>query len=286
MSTTSTASRASSGLGTRPPRSRPPDVVASTRAACTRRSRAAAAPRPSVPRTRPFVVMCLRSRHQVTSAKPTTGLDSGAGGRPPTHRSTQPGVDSLRDRKRLASLDRRPSRNAHHRGHGATGDRGVVAGRAQGGGDTQHGERGRGHERHPSRLTHPEAQTRRLYYAVPEAWLKRGLPVERSCRSRHIALRFVPSARPAARTPEPEGSIPSIEAADRLGLAHSDHVVQLIRQGDIDGQKVGGRWWVRMDSIDSYTTEDARSVSHQRAAGTVGQHRNDPPRRERSPTRR
>lgn len=72
------------------------------------------------------------------------------------------------------------------------------------------------------------------------------------------------------RPPESEGWIRASEAAEQLGFAHSDHIVYLVRQGYLDGRKVGIRWWVRAESLEAYSVERARWVSHQRAAAIVG----------------
>ncbi|MEI5672630.1 MULTISPECIES: hypothetical protein [unclassified Nocardioides] len=70
--------------------------------------------------------------------------------------------------------------------------------------------------------------------------------------------------------PEPEGWIQATEAAERLGYAHSDHVVYLGRQGHLETRKVGVRWWVREADVTAYADERDQWVSWLKAAEIVG----------------
>lgn len=72
------------------------------------------------------------------------------------------------------------------------------------------------------------------------------------------------------RPPEPEGWVPATEAAERLGYAHSDHVVYLGRQGRLETRKVGVRWWVREADVTAYAAERDQWVSWLKAAEIVG----------------
>lgn len=70
--------------------------------------------------------------------------------------------------------------------------------------------------------------------------------------------------------PEPEGWIQTREAATRLGHADADHIVWLVRQGKLEGRKVGVRWWAREAQVDEYAQERDKWVSHVKAAELVG----------------
>ncbi|SDC47184.1 hypothetical protein [Nocardioides lianchengensis] len=72
------------------------------------------------------------------------------------------------------------------------------------------------------------------------------------------------------RPPEPQGWIPATGAAERLGYAHSDHVVYLARQGRLEGRKVNGRWWVREAEVEAYREDRDRWISWLDAAQLVG----------------
>ncbi|MEI5672990.1 MULTISPECIES: hypothetical protein [unclassified Nocardioides] len=72
------------------------------------------------------------------------------------------------------------------------------------------------------------------------------------------------------RPPEPEGWIQATEAAERLGYAHSDHVVYLARQGRLEARKVGVRWWVREAEAHEYARERDQWVSHVEAVRIFG----------------
>ncbi|SDC21622.1 helix-turn-helix domain-containing protein [Nocardioides lianchengensis] len=72
------------------------------------------------------------------------------------------------------------------------------------------------------------------------------------------------------RPPESEGWIQATEAAERLGCAHSDHVVYLARQGRFEARKVGVRWWVRENEVQAYAAERDQWVSWLKAAEIVG----------------
>lgn len=72
------------------------------------------------------------------------------------------------------------------------------------------------------------------------------------------------------RPPEPQGWIQTREAAKRLGHADADHIVWLVRQGKLEGRKVGVRWWVRETEVDEYARERDKWVSHLKAAEIVG----------------
>lgn len=70
--------------------------------------------------------------------------------------------------------------------------------------------------------------------------------------------------------PEPEGWIQTRDAATRLGYADADHIVYLIRQGRLEGRKVGSRWWVPAGQVAAYGAERDQWISWLRAADLVG----------------
>lgn len=56
--------------------------------------------------------------------------------------------------------------------------------------------------------------------------------------------------------PDLRGYLTTQEAADRLGF-HVDHVRRMLRQGDLEGQKVGYMWFVSVKSVNHYLEETA-----------------------------
>lgn len=72
------------------------------------------------------------------------------------------------------------------------------------------------------------------------------------------------------RPPEPEGWIQTVEAAELLGFANSDHVIWLARQGRFEARKVSTRWWVRRTDIEAYAADRGQWVSWMKAAEIVG----------------
>jgi excisionase family DNA binding protein len=57
--------------------------------------------------------------------------------------------------------------------------------------------------------------------------------------------------------PDLNGFVTTQEAAEQLGRFNVDHVRRMLREGDLEGRKVGYMWFVSVDSIQRYLKETA-----------------------------